>query len=1547
MFLFVSFFYITIQNVFAQSWGAQGLHGVYYLNGVSSGGANQACAVGLSGVIVTTNDGGTTWTTQTTGITTNMWGVSFVSPTRGWAAGNSGKILTTSDGGTTWTTQTSATASNLYAVYFVDANYGWAVGNQGKVEATTNGGSTWTLQTSNLTLSPPPIRAIPALQGVYFTSSTQGWAVGGSGSIIATTDGGATWAIQTSGTTSALTSVYFVNATTGWAVGGSGTILTTSNGGSTWTRQTSGTTNSLTSVYFYSATQGWAVGSSGTILTTNNGGVTWVSQTSGTSTSIQGVRFTSTGQGFAVLYGSATMLSYTLPTTSITSITANSAYSNASSVNYTVTFEAAVTGVTAGNFSLSSAGVSGASVGTPTTSDNITWTVPVNTGTGDGTIGLNLANATGLSLAISTSLPFSGGITTIDKTAPALSISSPSVTTTSTGPVSYTLTYADANFNSATPVTGDITLNTTGTANGTVGVSGSGTSRTVTISGITGVGTLGISVASGTASDRAGNSASATAPSATFAVTLIDQHITFNALPVKTYGDADFSPDATSDNNGIPVTYSSDNTAVATIVNGEIHVLGAGAANITASQAGDDTHAAAAGAIQLLTVNKAPLTITAADQAKLYGASLPVLTASYGGFVNGDTESSLTTLPTVSTTATAASHVSDGPYIITANEAVSANYTISYVAGTLTLNAASLTITADDQVKTYGAAIPELTASYAGFVNGDTQGSLTALPAISTIATAGSQVSGSPYVITASGAVDSDYNISYVTGGLTVNTAPLTITANDQVKDYGAAIPDLTASYSGFVNGDTQASLATLPTISTTATAASHVSGGPYAITINGAAGTNYTISYVAGVLTVNPTSLTITANDQTKTYGAAIPALTASYTGFANGDTPADLATLPTLSTTATASSPLAGNPYAITASGAADPDYNISYVSGTLTVTAASDATLSRLSSTAGGLNPVFNSSVSGYMITVPNGIATITVTPTAADINATIQVRVNGGSYSPVSSGAASGSLALNPGDNPIDILVTAQNGTTTTNYTIIVTRALLTNALLSTITFDPYIKATTVSGPDYKDYTGSVSNAVSSMTVKPVTQDPTATVTVNGVAVASGASSTAIPLSIGANIINTVVTAQNGITTKTYSITVIRQGNALLRSLTFSPQLATATVAGPNYKNYTATVNSAITTVQITPVAEDPTSTIKVNDIAVASGATSDPIALNIGANTINTVVTAADGTTTKTYSLVITRTYSTLLTSLKVNPFTPVTTVSGPDYKDYTASVKNTVSTISVTAVTQDPTSTIKVNGVIVASGTASTAIPLNVGNNTVTTVVTAADGMTSRTYSIVITRGVNALLASLTFSPRITITTVAGPDFKDYTATVANTTSSVKVTPVTQDATSTVTVNNLTVASGTATSIPLNVGDNTIATIVTAQDGTTTNTYNTVITRLAPSGSASLYDEKLVAVAPVRNTDIVVHQNVSPNGDGNSDVLLIDGITTYPDNTLQIMSRNGQLVYEAKGYDNVTKVFDGHAGNGKLQQAGTYFYSLEYKVGTETKHKTGYLVLRY
>src|SRR5206468_2626435 len=141
---------------------------------------------------------------------------------------------------------------------------------------------------------------------------------------------------------------------------------------------------------------------------------------------------------------------------------------------------------------------------------------------------------------------------------------------------------------------------------------------------------------------------------------------------------------------------------------------------------------------------------------------------------------------------------------------------------------------------------------------------------------------------------------------------------NNQTKVYGAALPTLTASYTGFVNGDTSASLSTLPTLNSAASAASHVAGSPYAITAAGAVDPDYTISYVPGTLTVTAAPLTLTADDQTMVYGAAVPTLTVSYNGFINGDTPASLTTQPTASTTATSTSDVAGSPYDITVGGA-----------------------------------------------------------------------------------------------------------------------------------------------------------------------------------------------------------------------------------------------------------------------------------------------------------------------------------------------------------------------------------------------------------------------------------------------------------------------------------------------------------------------------------------------------------------------------------------------------------------------------------------------------
>ena len=224
-----------------------------------------------------------------------------------------------------------------------------------------------------------------------------------------------------------------------------------------------------------------------------------------------------------------------------------------------------------------------------------------------------------------------------------------------------------------------------------------------------------------------------------------------------------------------------------------------------------------------------------------------------------------------------------------------------------------------------------MSASYAGFVNGDTSASLTTQPTLSTTATTTSPVGS--YTVTAAGAVDANYTISYVGGSLTVTPAALTITANNATKVYGAVLPTLSVSYAGFVNGDTSASLTTQPTLSTTATAASPV--GSYSVTAAGAVDGNYTISYVGGSLTVTAATLTITANNATKIYGAPLPTLSASYAGFVNGDTSASLTTQPTLSTTATATSPVGS--YTVTAAGAVDANYTISYVGGNLTVTPA----------------------------------------------------------------------------------------------------------------------------------------------------------------------------------------------------------------------------------------------------------------------------------------------------------------------------------------------------------------------------------------------------------------------------------------------------------------------------------------------------------------------------------------------------------------------------------------------------------------------------------
>ncbi len=248
-----------------------------------------------------------------------------------------------------------------------------------------------------------------------------------------------------------------------------------------------------------------------------------------------------------------------------------------------------------------------------------------------------------------------------------------------------------------------------------------------------------------------------------------------------------------------------------------------------------------------LSVTPAALTITADNQTKVYGAVLPTLTASYSGLRQRRHRRQPDDSANAEHDRDARQPCRRQPIRHHCERRGRYGLLDLVCRRALTVTPAALTITADNQTKVYGAALPTLTASYIGFVNGDTSANLTTQPTLSTMATAASHVAGSPYAINASGAADSDYSISYVAGTLTVTPAALTITADNETKVYGAALPNLTASYAGFVNGDTSASLTTQPTLSTTANAASHVSGSPYGITANGAVDSDYSISYVAG----------------------------------------------------------------------------------------------------------------------------------------------------------------------------------------------------------------------------------------------------------------------------------------------------------------------------------------------------------------------------------------------------------------------------------------------------------------------------------------------------------------------------------------------------------------------------------------------------------------------------------------------------------------------------------------------------------------------------
>jgi len=263
-----------------------------------------------------------------------------------------------------------------------------------------------------------------------------------------------------------------------------------------------------------------------------------------------------------------------------------------------------------------------------------------------------------------------------------------------------------------------------------------------------------------------------------------------------------------------------------------------------------------------------------------------------------------------------------------------------------------------------------------------------------------STLAAGTHSITASWPGNSSYGpVTSAVVSQTVNKAVLTVTANNASRAYGAANPAFTSTYSGFLNGDTVSVLTGAPIITTTATATSPVGSYPISPTIGSLTATNYSFTFVNGTLTIGQAVLTVTANNASRAYGAANPTFTPTYSGFLNGDTTSVLTGAPSLTTTATITSPVGSYPISPTIGSLTATNYSFTFVNGTLTVGQAVLTVTANASRVYGAANPTFTPTYSGFLngdtTSVLGGSPSLTTTATVTSAVGSYTITVTVGS------------------------------------------------------------------------------------------------------------------------------------------------------------------------------------------------------------------------------------------------------------------------------------------------------------------------------------------------------------------------------------------------------------------------------------------------------------------------------------------------------------------------------------------------------------------------
>ena len=250
-----------------------------YYHAISFADANSGWAVGETGRILHTTDGGETWTVQASGVSASLTCVHAASPTCVRAGGDNNTFGLSTDGGTTWAWQHPAgqPLRTFLSLASLNEREVWIVDNYSGILHTSDAGLSWTAQASGTPW---------AITAARFSSALEGWAAATNRVVIHTTDGGVSWRVQTLdsiryGYTEVFTDIFCrgsriwigTNAGPSNASNAKGGIVMSTDGGKSWQFRLSPDI-SLQSLAFVDDTEGWAAGFSG-ILHTTDGGHTW------------------------------------------------------------------------------------------------------------------------------------------------------------------------------------------------------------------------------------------------------------------------------------------------------------------------------------------------------------------------------------------------------------------------------------------------------------------------------------------------------------------------------------------------------------------------------------------------------------------------------------------------------------------------------------------------------------------------------------------------------------------------------------------------------------------------------------------------------------------------------------------------------------------------------------------------------------------------------------------------------------------------------------------------------------------------------------------------------------------------------------------------------------------------------------------------------------------------------------------------------------------------------------------------------------------------